>query len=72
MKTVLKLDTMTKAEKLQAMEELWQDLSRAEEEIDSPDWHLDILKERESMLNEGKDEFIPWETAKEELRKRKK
>jgi len=72
MKTVLKLDTMTKAEKLQAMEELWQDLSRVEDEVESPDWHLEILKQRESQLKEGKDEFIPWEKAKEELRKRKK
>ena len=62
---------MTKAEKLQAMEELWRDLSKPEEEFESPAWHGDVLKERETNLREGKDEFIPWEQAKEELRKRR-
>ncbi len=71
MKTVLNLNSMTKVEKLRAMEELWQDLSGSEEEIDSPNWHLDVLEDRESKLKEGKDEFIPWEAAKEELRDRR-
>ncbi len=72
MKPVLNLASMTKAEKLQAMEELWQDLSRVEEDVESPEWHLDVLKDREARLDKGEDEFMSWESAKEELRKRKK
>ncbi len=72
MGTVLKLDSMTTAQKLQAMEELWDDLSRSEEGVESPDWHRVILEERESQLGQGEDHFVSWEAAKEELSKRKR
>ncbi len=42
MKTVLDLEKLTKAEKLRAMEELWQDLSEPDEEFESPAWHGEI------------------------------
>jgi hypothetical protein len=35
-------------EKLQAMEALWEDLSREPDRIESPSWHQDLLKETES------------------------
>ncbi len=46
------------------MEERWEDLSRAAEEYPSPDWHGEILRDREEALKVGKDEFVPWEEAK--------
>ena len=64
MKTVLSLEKLSRAEKLRAMEELWEDLSRSEAEYTSPDWHGEVLREREKALEEGRDEFIPWEQAK--------
>ena len=54
------------------MEELWADLSRTEEGVESPDWHRAILEERETQLGHGKDHFVSWESAKEELTKRKR
>jgi hypothetical protein len=72
MKTVLQLNTLTRAEKLRALEELWKDLSRPEEDYESPPWHGDVLKAREKSLNAGEDEFVPWEEAKRILRERKK
>lgn len=71
MKTVLSLDRMTKTEKLQAMEELWRDLSKQEDAFEFPSWHGEVLRDREEKLSQGKDEFIPWEQAKEELRNRR-
>ena len=68
MRTVLDIDRLTRTEKLRAMEELWQDLSRAEDEYPSPAWHGDILREREEALNAGRDGFVPWEDAKKILR----
>ncbi len=59
---------MSRAEKLQAMEQLWEDLSRSESEIESPSWHADVLRQREENLRAGRDEFIPLETAKRMLR----
>ncbi len=72
MNTILELDKMTRGEKLRAMEELWEDLSRTEEKYPSPEWHGDILRERQEALEAGKDEFIPWEDAKRALRERMK
>ena len=68
MSTVLDIGNLTRTEKLRAMEELWEDLSRPEDEYRSPQWHGDILREREEALQAGKDEFIPWEDAKRILR----
>ena len=70
MKTWLPLEKMTKTEKLQAMEEIWADLSRNPDEIDPPDWHGEILKERENAVDEGRESFIPWEKAKRDLREK--
>jgi len=70
METTLPLDKMTVAEKLQAMEEIWADLSRNESQIESPAWHGDILRERDAKVKSGRGKFIGWETAKKQLRKK--
>ena len=72
MDVTLPLDQMTVAEKLRAMESLWADLSRKEDQIDSPGWHEEVLKEREERIRSGQEKFIDWETAKTELRDRRK
>ena len=62
----LPLEKMTLAEKLQAMEELWADLSR-DDKFESPAWHGEVLKKRKTETD-----FVDWETAKEQLRTRRK
>ena len=64
----LPLDRMTTAEKLQAMEDLWADLSRNEREFESPAWHEVVLKEREERLRAGEETPIDWEVARKRLR----
>lgn len=64
MSTLLPLDKMTIEQKLQALEELTIDLHKNEALIPVPDWHLDILREREQLVKEGQAHYIPWETAK--------
>ncbi len=61
---------MTTAEKLRAMEALWADLSRHEENLQSPAWHEQVLKEREERVKSGQEKFQDWEVAKQELRDR--
>ncbi|WP_045219891.1 addiction module protein [Desulfonatronum thioautotrophicum] len=61
MNTVLDISRLTRAEKYQAMEELWEDLSRPETEYESPEWHGDVLRAREADVKAGRDEFVPWE-----------
>lgn len=66
------LDKMTRQEKLRAMEALWADLSRCEEEIESPSWHQEVLNDREQRISSGQEAFIQWDTAKQQLRQRSK
>ncbi len=61
---------MTLEEKLRAMEALWDDLCRREEAVPVPQWHKDLLDERERLVREGKARFIDWETAKKRIAER--
>ena len=72
MNTVLDIGKLTRTEKLRAMEELWKDLTRSEDDYPSPKWHGDVLRDREGALKVGKDEFVPWEDAKRILGERRK
>jgi len=54
------------------MEELLVDLTRTEDDFQTPDWHGDVLRERENALMTGRDEFVPWEEAKRILREKAK
>lgn len=65
----LPLASMSTAEKLAAMEAIWADLSQHPDELESPQWHGDVLAARAKRLAEGKTGFTDWEAAKEEIRK---
>jgi len=72
MDITLPLDQMTIAEKLRVMESLWADLSRDEQQLESPAWHEQVLKERDQRVRSGEEAFIDWETAKQQFRERLK
>ncbi len=61
---------MTVEEKLQAMEALWEDLSRNAELFESPAWHEEVLIERERQVATGEASFMEWEQAKVNIRSR--
>jgi hypothetical protein len=67
MATTLELDRMTVEEKLAAMEALWADLARNPENVPVPQWHKDLLDERERAVEEGSAKFMDWETAKKQI-----
>jgi len=54
------------------MEALWVDLSRNQDNVPSPSWHEQILKEREERLKSGEEKLVDWEAAKQTLRDRLK
>ena len=66
----LPLDKMTTEEKLQIMEAIWEDLTRDEASFESPAWHKVALEERRQQEARGETSYIPWDQAKEELRRR--
>ena len=69
MRMALPLAQMSVAEKLQAMEALWADLScHAPDEI-VPGWHAKVLAEREQRLAAGQEAVLDWDEAKRQLRR---
>ena len=61
---------LSREEKLQVMEAIWEDLSVDEEMIESPVWHQEALKESEQRRVAGRENILDWKDAKKELRKR--
>ncbi|AJF07623.1 addiction module protein [Geoalkalibacter subterraneus] len=68
MNVALPLDRMTASEKLQLIETIWNDLTREPESVPSPDWHGDVLREREQRVAEGKAQFLDIADAKQAVR----
>jgi hypothetical protein len=56
----LEIKKMSRIEHMQAMEALWDALIDEESEIESPEWHEDILEERKRKIEEGtmQDSFL--------------
>jgi putative addiction module component (TIGR02574 family) len=57
-------------EKLQIMEALWEDLTRNADSVESPEWHREVLQQRQKQIDSGQAKFIDWEQAKADIRKR--
>jgi len=57
----LEVEKMTISERIQAMEVLWDSLIRHNAEIESPQWHYDVLNERKRKISSGESEFISLE-----------
>jgi hypothetical protein len=68
MSTTIDLQEMTTPDKLRLMEELWRNLSMTDSEVASPEWHGQVLAERDRLIDSGEETFIDWETAKKRLR----
>jgi putative addiction module component (TIGR02574 family) len=57
----IEISGMSTIERLQTMEAIWDSLIHENSEIESPDWHRDILAARKLNIEEGKAEFISIE-----------
>jgi len=60
----IEIRKMSKAEKLQAMETLWDALSHDQSGIESPDWHEEVLADRKSKMEAGTAIFRPIEALR--------
>ena len=70
MSNCIEIQNLSKEEKLRVMEAIWEDLSKDDDQIESPDWHLQALQETDQRLRSGKENIVDWHDAKKELRKR--
>jgi len=68
MDLALPLDQMTTAEKLRALEEIWESLCRTPDEVPSPSWHAEVLQDRERRVQQGSSQFVDWSEAKQRIR----
>jgi putative addiction module component (TIGR02574 family) len=59
---------LSKAERLQAMEWLWASLSK-EQDLESPEWHGEVLAARKAKADAGEAQFLSVEQLKERLRR---
>lgn len=57
----LEIEKMSTIDRLQAMEALWDSFMGKKSEIDSPEWHRNILDERKRKIENGKAKFISLE-----------
>jgi len=62
---IASIKKMTMVERLQAMELLWDSLSRDESELESPDWHHKVLVDRRKTLTPEK--MVPLSEVKKNL-----
>lgn len=68
MANALPLDKMSVAEKIQAMESIWDDLCRKADAVVSPAWHESVLKERDAPKQRGEEAFEDWDAAKRNIK----
>ncbi len=54
-------------EKLALLEAVWAELASSPDAIEVPEWHKDILDERQRSLDQGSSQLLDWELAKEQI-----
>ena len=65
---MLSIANLSRSEKLQMMEALWEDLTQDVVILPSPAWHLEALHAAERAHAENRAQFVSWDAAKQMLR----
>lgn len=52
------IEGMSIAERIEAMEAIWASLLKNDSEVESPDWHQDVLAGRRKQVDAGSAEFV--------------
>lgn len=60
---------LDKIQKLQTMEAIWDSLIHEAPDLESPDWHRDILVERKNSIEQGKAEFFSVDELRSRLKR---
>jgi putative addiction module component (TIGR02574 family) len=63
------IEGMSVAERLQAIEQLWDAVCREAEDLISPDWHRDVLAERKQRAERGESKFLTLAQLKSRLQR---
>lgn len=65
---MLALENLSRVDKLELMETLWDNLSTNAAELTSPQWHSEALDAAQTAYAAGQTQFIDWAKAKRQLR----
>ena len=65
----LSISELSLTQKLGLLESVWSELSKEDKNLNSPDWHENILKERESSLGSNQAKFSNWNEAKKRIKR---
>ena len=63
------LDAMTVEEKLEVMELIWDDLCTRADGVVSPEWHGEILADRDASLARAEEKIEDWEATRTRILK---
>jgi putative addiction module component (TIGR02574 family) len=58
------------AEKLQLVQDLWDDLAAAPADVPVPDWQMEELERRKIKLQANPESALTWEEVKRQIRSR--
>ena len=61
---------LSAAEKLQLVEDLWDDLAASPEDVPVHEWHKEELARRKANLTSEPASGLPWEAVKAHIRSR--
>ena len=67
---IMEIKKLSREEKIQVMETIWNELTNGERPAESPAWHKNVLEETERRLQAGQEKVLDWNEAKQDLRNR--
>lgn len=62
--TITEIKSLPVSERIMLMEEIWDSLSHEHEQVESPQWHQDILNDRLELLNSKQATLITLQELK--------
>lgn len=65
--TIADIESMSKAERLMAMDMIWSSLSDHDKEVASPAWHGEVIASRMKKIESGQAKFLTLDELKERL-----
>lgn len=67
MSTDISIETMSVAEKVRLLETVWESLCAHPGDVQSPEWHREVLEDRRRRLEDGRATVSAWADAKARL-----
>jgi putative addiction module component (TIGR02574 family) len=58
------LGGLTNAERIELLNAIWESLDNKDEEFESPEWHREVLAERETKIQSGRAQLLRLDEVK--------